>query len=87
MPKNALFSKTNVQTIFFGLIQAPNTSKHIHVSRNRGPIIKASQKTAHDKVFILGQKVHFFPKHGDTIKKKVIALKLYIGTNVLVYER
>ncbi len=33
----------------FGLIQAPYISKHI--SRNGGATIKASQKTAHDKVF------------------------------------
>ncbi len=30
------------------LIQAPNISKHI--SRNEGATIKASRKTAHDKV-------------------------------------
>ncbi len=69
----------------FGLIQAPNISKYI--SRNGGATIKASRKTAHDKVFfILGQKGHFFPKNGGTMKN-VIALNLYIGTNVLVYER
>ncbi len=67
---------------FGGLIQAPHMSKHI--SRNTG-----AQKTAHNKVvFILGQKSHFFSsKNGCTIKKKVIALNLYIGTNVLVNER
>ncbi len=42
--KNALFLKTKIQ----------NMSKHI--SRNRGATIKASRKTVHDKVFILGQK-------------------------------
>ncbi len=42
------------QTIFFLLIQASNMSKHI--SRNRGATIKASQKTAHDKVFYVGAK-------------------------------
>ncbi len=47
----------------------------------------ASTKTAHDKVFlILGQKGHFFPKNGGTMKN-VIELNLYIGTNVLVYEK
>ncbi len=66
-------------------MQAPNISKHI--SRNRGATIKASRKTAHDKVFlILGQKGHFFPKNGVTMKN-VIALNLYIRTNVLVYEK
>ncbi len=51
----------------FGLIQAPYISKYI--SRNGGATIKASRKTAHDKVFlILGQKGHFFPKNGRTIK-------------------
>ncbi len=46
----------------FLLIQAPNISKHI--SRNGGATIKASRKTAHDKVFfILGQKGHFFPQN------------------------
>ncbi len=34
---------------FGGLIQAPFMSKHI--SRNGGATIKASRKTAHDKVF------------------------------------
>ncbi len=38
------------------------------------------------KFFIVGQKGHFFPKNGVTIKKEFIALNLYIGTNVLVYE-
>ncbi len=64
-----------------------------HISRNGGATIKASRKTAsrkiaHDKVFfILGQKSHYFqPKNGGTMKK-VIALNLYISTNVLVYER
>ncbi len=66
---------------FFGLIQAPNISKHI--SRNGGATIKASRKTAHDKVFfILGQKGQ--KRHHP---KKVIDLNMYIGTNVLVYER
>ncbi len=55
--KNALFSKKKFKTIFFGLIQAPNMSKHI--SRNSGATIKASRKTAHKNVlFILGQKGH-----------------------------
>ncbi len=63
---------------FFLLIQAPNISTYI--SRNGGATIKASRKTAHDKVFfILG-------KNGGTMKN-LIALNLYIGTNVLVYER
>ncbi len=54
----------------FGLIQAPNISKHI--SRNGGATIKAYRKTAHDKVFfILGQKGNFCTKNGGTIKKKL----------------
>ncbi len=83
---NAIFSKIMSQSKdFFCLIQAPNISKQI--SRNGGATIKASRKTAHDKVvFILGQKGHFFPKNGGTMKN-VTALNLYIGTNVLVYER
>ncbi len=69
----------------FWLIQTPNISKHM--SRNGGATIKASRKTAHDKDFlILGQKAIFSQKNGGT-KKNVIALNLYIGTNVLVYER
>ncbi len=49
--------------------------------------LRLLEKTAHDKVFlILGQIGHFFPKNGGTMKN-VIALNLYIGTNVLVYER
>ncbi len=39
---------------FFWLIQAPYISKHI--SRNAGATIKASQKTAHDKVFYFWEK-------------------------------
>ncbi len=35
--------------------------------------------------FILEQKGHFFKNNGGTMKN-VIALNLYIGTNVLVYE-
>ncbi len=70
---------------FFWFIQTANISKHI--SRNGGATINASRKTAHDKVFfILGQKGHFVPKNDGTMKN-VIALNLYIGTNVLVYER
>ncbi len=59
-----------------------------HISRNGGSTIRASRKIAHDKVFfILGQKSHYFQhKNGGTMKK-VIALNLYISTNVLVYER
>ncbi len=42
-------------------MQAPNISKHI--SRNGGATIKASRKTAHDKVFFnFGAKRPFFPK-------------------------
>ncbi len=50
-----------------GLIQASNMSKQISI--NGGATIKASRKTAHDKVFfILGQKAPW---------KKIIALNLY----------
>ncbi len=81
------FLKTMSQTkLVFWLIQVPNMSKHI--SRNRGPTIKASQKTAHNKDFLFWGKMDIFSKiNGGTIKTKVIALNLYIGTNVLVYER
>ncbi len=83
---NAIFSKIMSQSKdFFWLIQAPNIFKYI--SRNGGATIKASRKTAHDKVFfILGQKGHFPPKNGGTMKN-VIALNLYISTNVLVYDK
>ncbi len=83
---NAIFSKIMFQSKdLFWLIQAPNIFKHI--SRNGGATIKASRKTAHDKVIlILGQKGHFSPQNGGTMKN-VIALNLYIVTNVLVYER
>ncbi len=50
--KNDTFSKIMSQSKdIFWSIQAPNLSKHI--SRNRGATIKASRKTAHDKVFLL----------------------------------
>ncbi len=83
---NAIFSKIMSQSKdFFGLIQAPNISKHI--STNGGATITAFRKTAYDKVFfILGEKGHFPPKYGGTMKN-VIALNMYIDTNVLVYER
>ncbi len=59
---NAIFSKIMSQSKdFFLLIQAPNISKHI--SRNGGATIKASRKTAHDKVFLnFGAKRSFFPQ-------------------------
>ncbi len=64
---------SQTKKIFGGLIQTPNMSKH--TTRNKGATIKASRKTAYNKdFFILGQ-------------KKVIALNLYVGANVLVYER
>ncbi len=59
-------------------------SKHIY--RNGGATIKASRKTDQEKVFYFGTKRPFFSKICGTMKK-VIALNLYIGTNVLVYER
>ncbi len=65
-----------------------------HISRNSGATIKAStikasRKTAHNKVFflILGQKGHFSLQKWQHHQKKGIALNLYIGTNVLLYER
>ncbi len=93
LAKNALFSKIMSQSKdFFWFIQAPYIFKHI--SKNGGATIKASRKTAHDKVFlILGQKGHFFSKRPFFFKKwrdhqkKVIALNMYIGTTVLMYER
>ncbi len=59
---NAIFSNIMSQAKdLFWLIQAPNISKHI--SRNGGAAIKASRKTAHDKVFLnFGAKRPFFPK-------------------------
>ncbi len=71
---------------FFWLIQAPYISKHI--SRNERATIKASRKTVHNKVFFyFGAKRPFFHKKMVAPSKKVIALNMYIGTNVLVYER
>ncbi len=69
LAKYALFSKIMSQSKdFIWLIQAPNISKHIS-SRNGGATIKASWKTAHNKVFfILGQKGNFYTKNGGTIK-------------------
>ncbi len=71
---------------FFGLIQASYISKHI--SRNGGATIKASRKTAHDKVFLnFEAKRPFFLKKWLHHPKNVIAVNMHIGTNVLVYER
>ncbi len=85
--KNAILSKIMSQSKdFFGLIQAPYISKHI--SRNGGATIKVSQKTAHDNVFLnFGAKRPFFLKKWRHHPKNVIALNMYIGTNVLMYER
>ncbi len=82
--KIVIFSiKMSESKIFFRLTHATN-----FLSRNIGrATIKVSRKTAHDKVFfILEQKGHFSPKYGGTMKN-IIALNLYIDTNVLVYER
>ncbi len=50
LKKMYYFLKTMLQSkMFFGLIQVPNTSKHIY--RNKVATMKASRKTAHNKVF------------------------------------
>ncbi len=52
---NAIFSTIMSQSKdFFGLVQAPNISKHI--SRNGGATIKASRKTAHEFFKFWGKK-------------------------------
>ncbi len=49
--------------------------------------LRLLEKQLMTKFFLFwGQKSNFFPKNGGTMKN-VIALNLYIGTNVLVYER
>ncbi len=58
-----------------------------HISKNRGDKIKASRKTAHDNVFNFGTKGPFFVKKMVAPSKKGYTLNLYIGINVLVYER
>ncbi len=84
------------QTKIFGLIQATNMFKHI--STNTGATIKASRKTAHDKVFyMLWTKGHFFPENGDTIKKGYSPRSVYwyqcfsvwktVGAKSLVHSR
>ncbi len=93
--KNSFFAKHSLifykkkrkrfPTNFLLLIQAPNMSKHI--SRNRGATIKASWKLAHKFVFILGKMPFFSLQKWWHHPKKVIALNLYIGINILVYER
>ncbi len=55
--KNAIFSKIMPQSKDFLVNPSP-------ISRNGGATIKASRKTAHDKVF-------FPQKNGGTIKKKL----------------
>ncbi len=74
---NAILSKIMSQSKdFFGLILAPNISKHI--SRNGGATIKASRKTPHDTVFfILGQKGHFFPNNGGIMKNVIGPKSVY----------
>ncbi len=69
---NAIFSKIMSQSKdFFLLIQALNISKQISI--NGGATIKAYREKQ-------------LTKNGGTMKN-VIALNLYIGTNVLVYEK
>ncbi len=73
---------------FFWLIQAPYISKHIF--RNGGATIKASRKTAHNKGFfnfLTKRSLAIFLKKWRHHQKKVIALNMYVGTNVLGYER
>ncbi len=66
---NAIFSKLMSESKdFFLLIQAPNISKHI--PRNGGATIKASRKTAHDKIILLwGKKAIFSQKMAAPSKK------------------
>ncbi len=48
--------------------------------------LKLVEKQLTTKFFLFwGKKAIFFPQNGGTMKN-VIALNLYIGTNVLVYE-
>ncbi len=57
----------------FGLIQAPYISKLI--SRNGGATIKASQKTAHDKVFLFWGKKAIFSQKMAAPSKNSYSLK------------
>ncbi len=96
--KNAIFSKIMPQSKYlFWLIQAPYISKHI--SRNGGATIKASWKTAHDKVFFLfwGKKAIFPQKMAAPSKKSYSRKYVYwyqcfnvwkmVGTKSLVHGR
>ncbi len=49
--------------------------------------LRLLEKQLTTKFLFWRKKAIFFPKNGGTIKKKVIALNMYIGTNVLMYER
>ncbi len=52
--------------------------------------MKASRKKAQDKVFFIsfGKKaIHPLPPKWWHHKKKVMAINLYIGINILMYER
>ncbi len=60
---------------FFWLIQAPY------------PEMEELQLRLFEKVFYFGAKRPFFPKKWWHHQKKVIALNMYIDTNVLMYER
>ncbi len=46
--------------------------------------IKASRKRAHDKVFLFRGKKAIFLQKMVAPSKKIIALNMYIGTNVLM---
>ncbi len=58
------------------------------MSRNGGATVKVSQKnSSRQSFFYFEAKRPFFLKKWQHHKKRVIALNMYIGTNVLVYER
>ncbi len=90
--KNALFCKIIYQSKdFFWLIQAPNISKHISRKKMEKLQLRLLEKQLKTKFFILRQKGNFCTKNGSTIQKsyspKYVYSAVYIGTNVLVYER
>ncbi len=84
--KNAIFSKIMSQSKeLFGLTQSPYISNHI--SRNGWATIKASRKTAHDKVFLFWGKKAIFSQKMAAPSKNFYSPKYVYSYHVLMYER
>ncbi len=78
--KNAIFSNIMSQSKELFWLIYPST--YLAMEELQVKLLENSSRQS----FYFGAKRSFSPKNGGTMKY-VIALNLYIGTNVLVYER